>query len=359
MKETCYLTSDLYPARLRLIGRHTKCAEGRTLDYSASGAVFALRAETETAVDLTFTTFGEVDGGSVYFTVYLDGARLDERLFVEGAPDSKTIATRTVRACTVSAGEHVVRVVRQSNFWHGCTALVSLTTKAEVLAAPAPRAKTIEFIGDSLTCGYGVMPDAVSAPREVCGKSIYCDATQAHAFLAAEKLDADAILCGYSGWGLLCGAAEEIADSERARMLLTIPQIYPFASHFRGTEPYIPKVIPDLIVVNLGSNDGSRRKLLALDAQKFKTAVQYFLYQLRIYYGREIPIVQAYGYDHRELIPLIREAIAEAGGAEKGYYFCELPADNAGGNRHPSAAGQALGAEILADFIRANGLLGT
>lgn len=349
-----YLVTDLPADRLRMLGRSGACAEGFTCDYSATGVIFALSCKKDdTAVALTFVTDADV-----YFTVFVDGVRQPERLRVNGngTVSAGSFVKETVTACVLTAGEHIVRVVRQSNFWHARTALQAITTEAELLAAPAPRARTFEFIGDSLTCGYGVTPDATAVPREIAGQARFCDATMAHAFLTAEAYDAECVICGYSGWGLLWGDAEKNEETGEICGRKNIPMLYPYLSHRRDATLFKPQVIPDLVVINLGSNDASHKKVLELTSEKLTCAVIDFMHQVRKLYGKEIPIVQAYGFDHREIMDTIERAVAEAGGAAAGFYYCPLPQNGEGGNGHPSAAGQQAGAEVLIRFLKTNGL---
>lgn len=350
-----YRVAQLSPRFLRMLGRSGVCAEGSTCDYSATGAILALSCEQDgTAVEMTFVTDADV-----YFTVFVDGARLPERLLVKGNTTASTgdFVTQAVKVCVLSAGEHVIRVIRQSNFWHARTALQSITTEATFLPVPPARARTFEFIGDSLTCGYGVTADAAAAPREIAGMARFCDATVAHAFLTAEALDAECIICGYSGWGLLWGDSEKDEMTGAVRVLRTIPQVYPFLSHRRGTGLYEPKGSPDLVVVNLGSNDASHKKALSLTEEMLIEAVIDFMLQIRQMYGKDMPIVQAYGFDHREIMDTIAKAVEQAGGEAAGFYYCPLPENGEGGNGHPSAAGQRAGADVLIRFLQEKGLV--
>lgn len=349
-----YLVTSLPADRLRMLGRSGSTADGFTCDYSATGVILSLSCEqAQTEVALTFLTDADV-----YFTVFVDGVRMPERLYVcgNGTVSAGSFVRQTVTVCTLMAGVHTVRVVRQSNFWHARTTLCAITTDAELLSAPAPRARTFEFIGDSLTCGYGVTEDAPAAPREIAGIARFCDATMAHAFLTAEAFDAECIICGYSGWGLLWGDCEKNEETGEVRVCKNIPMIYPYLSHRRETGLYQPKVIPDLVVINLASNDASHKKVLELTEEKLIQAIIDFMQQVRHMYGKDIPIVQAYGFDHREVMDTIAKAVEQAGGAAQGFYYCPLPQNGEGGNGHPSAAGQQAGAEVLIDFLKQNGL---
>ena len=350
-----YLVTNLPAAKIRMLGRSGICAEGATCDYSATGVIFTLHCEGEsTPVALSFLTDADV-----YFTVFVDGTRQAERLYVCGnsTVSSGNFVQQTVTICTLGAGVHTIRVVRQSNFWHARTTLHAILTDAELLAAPAPRARTFEFIGDSLTCGYGVTADAAAAPREIAGQARFCDATMAHAFLTAEAYDAECVICGYSGWGLLWGDSEKNAETGEVRVLKTIPMIYPYLSHRRGEELYKPSVTPDLVVINLGSNDAHHEKELSLTEEQLITAVIDFMHQVRRMYGKDMPIVQAYGFDHREIMETIERAVEQAGGAQAGFYYCSLPENGDGGNGHPSAAGQQEGADVLIRFLKAHKLV--
>lgn len=116
----------------------------------------------------------------------------------------------------------------------------------------------IEFVGDSITCGYGIDdPDKdhhfVTATEDV---------TKAYAYLTAKALDADYSMVSFSGYGIISG----YTDNGKKVTAQTVPQFYTKLGYSWGqngsfspqnTEWDFSGRKPDLVVVNLGTNDDS------------------------------------------------------------------------------------------------------
>ena len=116
----------------------------------------------------------------------------------------------------------------------------------------------IEFIGDSITCGYGVDDEDENHQFTTATE----DVTKAYAYKTAKALDAEYSMFSASGYGIVSGYTE--GDEPISEQ--TIPQFYcsyGFSrGNFAGTAPQdIPwdfsKYIPQIIVINLGTNDDS------------------------------------------------------------------------------------------------------
>ncbi|RYG83964.1 MAG: lipase, partial [Alphaproteobacteria bacterium] len=114
-----------------------------------------------------------------------------------------------------------------------------------------PRARQIEFIGDSHTVGYGN-----TSPTRDCDSAkvrATTDTQLAFGPLAAKALDADYRVIAYSGYGVVRNYAGNIPGSN-------LPAIY--ARMVPGETPLWvtaedPKWRPQVIVINLGTNDFS------------------------------------------------------------------------------------------------------
>ena len=116
----------------------------------------------------------------------------------------------------------------------------------------------IEFIGDSITCGYGVDDEDENHQFTTATE----DVTKAYAYKTAKTLDAEYSMFSASGYGIVSGYTE--GDEPISEQ--TIPQFYcsyGFSrGNFAGTAPQdIPwdfsKYVPQIIVINLGTNDDS------------------------------------------------------------------------------------------------------
>ncbi|KGE18801.1 SGNH/GDSL hydrolase family protein [Paenibacillus wynnii] len=133
---------------------------------------------------------------------------------------------------------------------------------ADGIKPTSDRLHKIEFIGDSITCGYGVDDEyelhSFSTATE--------DVTKTYAYLSAQQLQADYSMVSYSGYGIITGYTEN--DQKLTTHL--IPDYYEKVGKSEGEfdDTLVPqeirwdftKFVPDLIVINLGTNDDSYTK---------------------------------------------------------------------------------------------------
>ncbi|MBQ4899873.1 GDSL family lipase [Paenibacillus sp. Marseille-P2973] len=151
-----------------------------------------------------------------------------------------------------------IKVIKLSEAAMSTVGIQEITVDAKEGIKPAPaNVHKIEFIGDSITCGYGVDDDNVSGTFTTATE----DVTKTYAYLAAQQLQADYSMVSFSGYGIISGY------TENGEKLLThlVPDYYEKVGKsegkFDGT--LVPqslswdfnKFVPDLIVVNLGTND--------------------------------------------------------------------------------------------------------
>lgn len=131
----------------------------------------------------------------------------------------------------------------------------------------------IEFIGDSITCGYGIEgiheKDVFKTSQERADKS--------YAFLTARKLNAEFNFVSWSGIGLISKYVDESVDVPDTS--ITMPLLWPYTdkslSLRLGLKPELwdeTRFSPDIVVINLGTNDASfvrgkeNRRLLYVNA---------------------------------------------------------------------------------------------
>lgn len=117
---------------------------------------------------------------------------------------------------------------------------------------PVQNKKCIQFIGNSITCGYGNM---VSIPAPPDGNPLTGfhsqneNAYQSYAMQTARKLNAAPVLVSFSGKGMYRNFDSDTIE--------TMPKIYD-RIHLQNdsSEKWnYTKQVPDLIVINLGTND--------------------------------------------------------------------------------------------------------
>lgn len=116
----------------------------------------------------------------------------------------------------------------------------------------------IEFIGDSITCGYGVDDEVAENPFSTHTE----DVTKAYAYKTAKALDAEYSMFSASGYGIISGWTGDGTKNPDQ----TIPQFY--KSHgftygsFGDKKPQdiswdFGRYVPQIVVINLGTNDDS------------------------------------------------------------------------------------------------------
>lgn len=184
-----------------------------------------------------------VDSGIDHFRLLVDGRERD----VLVRPGNTRIAIDGL-----APGDHVVRLEKLTESQSGSSRFVGFFAEdgIEPLDPPA-RARRIEYIGDSLTVGYGnTSPSRTCTPARVHDTT---DTSLAFGPLVARRLDADYRVNAFSGFGIVRNYGGSSPE-------LSLPTIYDrlipgeaAPVQAAGEDGWRPQ----LIVVNLGSNDFS------------------------------------------------------------------------------------------------------
>lgn len=153
-----------------------------------------------------------------------------------------------------------IKIVKLSECAMSNIGIRNLELNGGSIAPTEEKEHKIEFIGDSITCGYGVDDEDPTHSFSTATE----DCTKAYAYKTAEKLDADYSLVSISGYGIISGYTanpENIVDNQ------TIPPYYEtlgfcYNTFANGERPSdiawdFAKFTPDCIVINLGTNDAS------------------------------------------------------------------------------------------------------
>lgn len=234
----------------KLTGRVYFKDEVMWLGLSGSGASFTFDG-TKLVLKLKGDNIavGENPIDYARIAVYVDGKRVVDEM-INCAEKEVTVIDRTERA------KSVVEIIKLSE---SPMSAVGIEAFAEGSAEALPeKPLKIEFIGDSITCGYGVDDEDENHQFTTATE----DVTKAYAYKTAKALDAEYSMFSASGYGLVSGYTE--GDEPISEQ--TIPQFYcsyGFSrGNFAGTAPQdIPwdfsKYVPQIIVINLGTNDDS------------------------------------------------------------------------------------------------------
>lgn len=254
-----------------------------------------------------------------------------------------------------------IRIVKLSENQYAYTAIKRIRTdKKAVAVKTTKKEKRIEFIGDSLTCGYGnegnVGDDFLTKTE---------NPLKAYAVLTAQKLDCDFTLVAWSGIGVISSWVEPTCEEPNTGVLA--PLIYPYVDYHLfsrmrwGTKEYYTYEEDDcdLIVVNLGTNDASYTREHSDRKQAFQEGYVKFLRYLRQTHAKQ-PIICTAGAALDLLNIEIKEAVRRVQIEDKDlkiYYMQFSPQsaeDGEGAVGHPSLLRHEKMACQLADWIRKN-----
>lgn len=162
---------------------------------------------------------------------------------------------------SAAAEDVTVSVVKLSESPMSTIAIDEIKVTGTVIQPTAEKDLLIEFIGDSITCGYGsddpVKENHFSTKTE--------DVTKAYAYKTAQALGADYSIVSFSGYGIISG----YSTNDKPVSAQTVPQFYTKLGYSWSTNgSFAPANVdwdfskrqPDVIVINLGTNDDSYTK---------------------------------------------------------------------------------------------------
>ena len=216
--------------------------------------------------------------------------------------------------------------------------------------------KRIEFIGDSITCGFGnLCPD-----RDRGFWSDEEDGWNAHGAIAARLLNMEA--------SHICISGITVAPHAHFPHLYAMNQLYAYTDRpgqeKNGKQPEawdFSRMPNDYVVLNLGTND-TFAALFSSDFERerrqFVGEYASFLEEIRRLNGPETRVICALGSMHYYLFPEIEQAVKtyqRASGDTRIWTFRYQPMsllDGFGASGHPSLATQKKMGLELAAFIR-------
>ena len=337
MKNTFELSK--FADKVKPLGRYQILEDGIGCDHSATGIEFSASIVGELILNI-YTTVEKEYCDAAYFTVYIDGVRQEKRAEALVGKQDLLIANFSER------GEHTVKIVKQCESNYNLCTLYSFCFDGELLTPPSKKDKYIEFIGDSLSCGMGNLgKKGVENPQT----SRWEDVTQGYTYGTAEKLDADYSIVSESGIGLAGSWFDPLFDFYSAWSYKRDKNLkYDFAR------------TPDLIVINLGTNDfylNCDLKICPIEEVIEKT--KEFIAFVRSSYGKDIPIVwvSRFMFLGESYVNAIDKAISDFGGEKLGIYRLDVPTSSGGAHGHPDVAGHSVARDLLVEFIKEKNLL--
>jgi len=311
------------------------------LDFSASGIEFSANCEGKVSLNLNVKSLKQTDSyGGLYFTVIVDGVKKDRAQ----CHITSTGNVELVLAENLPAGNHTFEVYRQTEHRGAEVGISSIVMNGSFNEKPADNRLYIEFIGDSISTGFGALGTSSDSDG---GSPKWQDATAAYPYLVAKALGADFSDVAYSGIGAKYGWQDP-------NML----NFYPYQrwQYDRTTQYNFNARQPDVVVIALGTNDISMETEKGVTLEQRLAGYQELLDMVRAK-NPNSKIVWIYGMMTDEDNARIPAIIEENGGAAAGLYSLELVTNTAGAGWHPSAAGQQKFADDLVAFLNSDVLV--
>ena len=284
--------------------------------------------------------------------IYVNGERV-----IDDMVDNKEEVYDVFESDT--AQEVTISLVKLSESPMSTIAITDINVTGSAIKPTANKDVLIEFVGDSITCGYGT--DDPDKNHNFSTKTE--DVTKAYAYKTAQALDADYSMVSFSGYGIITGYSN---DGETKAPTQMVPKYYTKLGHsWAANGSFKPAEIdwdfskhqPDIIVINLGTNDDSYTKNVTERQEEYSAAYTEFLKTVRAN-NPDAKIVCALGIMTDRLFPYVQKAVdnytAETGDSNISTlkFDVQQAADGYSADWHPSVKTHEKASQKLADYLK-------
>lgn len=237
---------------VKLLGRTRMAGDTRYLAWSATGIEFTVHASVCRLMLVGDNRAEKREGDTdlARIAIEVDGKRCADLMMDAPLKCVTAFEESEARSATV-------RVLKLSESAMSIIGIRGIETDGDIRPT-AEKGLFIEFVGDSITCGYGVDDEDASHAFRTATE----DASRAYAYRTAQLLDADYSLVSLSGYGIVSGFS---GDGRRHddQLLPTYYQRLGFSySECDAGQPQawawdFCERQPDVVAINLGTNDAS------------------------------------------------------------------------------------------------------
>lgn len=341
---------------IKLIGRTMLFSDTLFLSLSGSGIEFEYTGKGFTLTLKGGSAAMLPDNSANYarIAVYQDGNRIMDRQLSEGTLSFRLGESAEVRTSTF-------RIIKLSECAMSLAGILPLEISDGETVKPTPcKAHRIEFIGDSITCGYGVDDEDPLHPFKTATE----DVTRAYAFKTATALNADYSMFSTSGYGIISGYTGDPTVKMTNQL---IPDFYEYMGFSYDKMEGIPapmelawnfeEFVPDAVVINLGTNDDSYCQEDTSRQQEYADAYTAFLKVVRKHNPGAM-IFCVLGLMGDRLYPWVQTAVKNytAGTGDNRITTVHLPEQDASvgyvSDYHPLESAHEKAAQVLIPAIK-------
>lgn len=301
----------------------------------ASGAYIAIRFK---GTACTAQINDELLWGKVhnYIEVVVD-SQPARRIQLQGKENTIELAKN------LANGSHTVLICKDTEAENGYIEPLGFTCQ-ELLPPPAKAERKLEFIGDSITCGFGSDESEVRCGAPNAQWYDQHNAWMAYGPTTARNLNSQWHLSSVSGIGLIHSCCDK---------KILMPQVFDKISMAKDSLKWnFASYQPDVVTVCLGQNDGVQ------DSVKFCSAYVGFAKTLRHYYPKAKLVFLSSPMADQPLkaalvkyIAAVRAALSHEGERNTGSYFFKERSIK-GCSSHPSMAEQQQIAQELTAYLK-------
>ena len=319
---------DLFNSYLVLFGR-TYFSKGRlALDHCGTG--FEVKFK----------------GTSLTLEITASPTTVLTHVFIDGVIDNSLMITRNGTykiAKELEDKEHTVRFIKASSTASEPIFISEISTDGQILKHPNDYKLSIEFVGDSITAGAGVLSTSDNPTTSFSNN----DCTKAYSYVCADILGAYVTMSATEG---ICVKVDEALPNS-----IDLYQWYSLNYRFK----YEAKRENDIVVIDLGTNDSDY--LARTPSYKDQFYSDYLeLVNLIREKNPNAQIICIYGHmwTNDTIRSAIRKVVSDlnSNGDEKIHYF-QVSSDLTGAGYHPGLEGAKRQGTELANYIMNNNIV--
>lgn len=349
-------TKEFFPTEenVKFLGRSSVSDDDLLLCFSGTGAEFNIESkylEVQISGD-SGAKLRKDNGSAARIVVFVNGERKVDEMILKQSQSFVVFDEKK----PLNAVVQILKVSESANSIAGISKII--TDKKGKISPTEQKNLKIEFIGDSITCGYGV--DDLDKNHHFATSTE--DNTKTYAYKTAQMLNADYSMVSLSGWGVVSGytSGSKNADS-------VLPKVYDkigftWGNTFNGKQPQsikwdFSKFVPNFVVINLGTNDDSYVKGNNSKKIEFEKAYIDFLKDIRSK-NPEAKIVCTLGIMGDNLFSSIENAVSEYSNqtGDKNVFALRFSpqqaSDGIAADWHPSEKTHSKAATLLVEKLK-------
>lgn len=344
-----YMPDEEY---VKVLGRADFTENTLWMVHSGSGAEFTFTGtEATVTMQCDSTIMGSRDN-QVRIAIFVNDECVVDEMIDKMDETFTVFESETPQECTI-------RIVKLSEAAMSTVGIKTLEVECMGDIQPTPgKEHLIEFIGDSITCGYGVEDEDKNHHFSTKTENVM----KTYAYKTAEALDADYSMVSFSGYGIVSGSSGD--GQKHPEQVLSLYYEKLGFSYGAYVGKYAADVAwdfnkrqPDLIVINLGTNDETYTKTDAAKRDKYVAGYVEFLKMVRKN-NPDATILCTLGIMGDGLYPSLEKAV-EQYSTESGdtnvhtmKFDVQSPADGLAADWHPTEATHTKAADKLAAEIK-------